>query len=47
MSRVERMTKDTFYIQGDFIVPIAQKRYASASESYFDYLLKKGDNTRC
>lgn len=42
MSCVERMTKDSFYMQGGAVVPIAQKRYAQASDLYFDYLLKKG-----
>lgn len=46
MSRVERMTKDTFCMQGGIVVPIAQKRYAMVSDSYFDYLLKKGGNAK-
>lgn len=46
MSRVERMTKDTFYMQCGVVVSIAQKRYAMVSDAYFDYLLKKGGSTR-
>lgn len=46
MNHVERMTKDTFYMQDGTVVPIAQKRYAQTSDYYLDYLLKKGGITK-
>jgi len=46
MSRVERMTKDAFYMQGGAVVPIAQKRYTQTSDSYLDYLLNKGGSKK-
>lgn len=46
MSRVERMTKEGFYMQGGEVVPIVQKRFPQISDLYMDYLLMKGGNMK-
>lgn len=46
LSRVERLTRDAFHMQGGAVVPIVQKRHAQASDRYMDYLLNQGGARR-